>query len=72
MVSTSEFNDVKSRLAMLHNQRKIDTEMDSNRPRLRRAPGASAGSTDETSDDAKQRPDADDRPMLKRRDAVNL
>jgi beta-barrel assembly-enhancing protease len=68
VVNTSEFNDVKSRLAMLHNQRKIDTEKDSNRPRLRRAPGAGAGPTDETGDDAKQRPDPDDRPTLKRRD----
>lgn len=68
VVNTSEFNDVKSRLAMLHNRRKVDTERDSNRPRLRRAPGASAGPTDEASDDAKQKSDQDERPTLKRRD----
>jgi beta-barrel assembly-enhancing protease len=68
VVNTSEFNDVKSRLAMLHNRRKIDTERDSNRPRLRRAPGASAGPTDGAGDDAKQKSDQDERPTLKRRD----
>ena len=68
VVNTSEFNDVKSRLAMLHNRRKIDTDKDANRPRLRRAPGASAGPTDEAGDDAKQKPDPDERPTLKRRD----
>lgn len=68
VVNTSEFNDVKNRLAMLHNNRKIDKEKDANRPRLRRAPGASTGRVDETSDDEKQKPDQDERPTLKRRD----
>src|SRR5881392_2584768 len=36
VVNTSEFNDVKNRLSMLHNRRKVDTDKDSNRPRLRR------------------------------------
>jgi len=35
VVNTSEFNDVRGRLAMLHNHRKVETE-DPNRPRLRR------------------------------------
>src|SRR5437016_4102288 len=38
VVNTSEFTDVKGRLNALHNRRKLDKE-DSNRPRLRRAPG---------------------------------
>ena len=38
VVNTSEFNDVKARLAMMHNKRKVETE-DPSRPRLRRAPG---------------------------------
>jgi len=64
VVTTSEFNDVKTRLAMLHGRRKID-DRDSNRPRVRRAPGsgtgdASAGSSGGGSGD-------DDRPTLKRR-----
>src|SRR6266849_88551 len=47
VVNTSEFNDVKGRLSMLHNRRKIDTNTDSNRPRLRRAPGSGTGPVDE-------------------------
>jgi predicted Zn-dependent protease len=61
-VTTSEFNDVKSRLAMLHNRRKIDTK-DLNRPQLRKAPGA--GTT--TADDGTKTTTDDDRPTLKRR-----
>jgi len=38
VVNTSEFNDVKARLNMLHNHRKVDTNKDDGRPRLRRAP----------------------------------
>jgi len=66
VVNTSEFNDVKNRLAMLHNRKKVDTE-DPNRPRLRRAPGSgtSTGTADSTSD---EKPDQDERPTLKRRD----
>ena len=67
VVNTSEFNDVKNRLAMLHNRRKVDTDKDSNRPRLRRAPGTGTGPVDETSGDDKQKPDQDERPTLKRR-----
>lgn len=66
VVNTSEFNDVKNRLAMLHNRRKVDSDKDSNRPRLRRAPGTGTGPVDENGDD-KQKPDQDERPTLKRR-----
>ena len=65
VVNTSEFNDVKNRLAMLHNRKKVDSE-DPNRPRLRRAPGTGSGPVDGTADD--QKPDSDERPTLKRRD----
>jgi predicted Zn-dependent protease len=65
VVNTSEFNDVKGRLAMLHNHRKVETE-DPNRPRLRRAPGTGTGPVDENTDE-KQKPDQDERPTLKRR-----
>ena len=64
VVTTSEFNDVKARLAMLHNRKKVD-QKDDNRPRLRRAPGSGtdggsgSGSGSGSSDD--------DRPTLKRR-----
>lgn len=66
VVNTSEFNDVKARLAMLHNRRKVDNDKDSNRPRLRRAPGSGTGTVDESGDD-KQKTDQDERPTLKRR-----
>lgn len=61
VVTTSEFNDVKARLAMLHNHRKLDTNSDPTRPTLRRAPGNSNDGTNTGSGD-------DDRPTLKRRD----
>ena len=64
VVNTSEFNDVKNRLAMLHNHRKAEPD-DPNRPRLRRAPGTGTGPTGESTGDEK--PDQDERPTLKRR-----
>jgi beta-barrel assembly-enhancing protease len=68
VVNTSEFNDVKNRLAMLHNRRKVDTDKDSNRPRLRRAPGSTTGPVDEDEDGKKPKTDSDERPTLKRRE----
>jgi len=65
VVTTSEFNEVKARLAMLHGRRKLDPAPGANRPTLRRAPGSGTGDsndggTNSTTDD-------DDRPTLKRR-----
>jgi predicted Zn-dependent protease len=68
VVNTSEYNDVRNRLAMLHNRRKIDPKEDQNRPRLRRAPGSGTGPIDDEND-KKQKPDEDERPTLKRRDS---
>lgn len=62
VVTTSEFNDVKGRLAMLEGRRKVDVK-DENRPRLRKNP-SSATTTDA---DGKPQTDQDDRPVLKRR-----
>jgi len=67
VVNTSEFNDVKARLAMMHNRRKIDGAEDPNRPRLRRGPG-STGPVDTDEDGKKPKTDSDERPTLKRRD----
>ncbi len=67
VVNTSEFNDVKDRLAMLHNRRRIDRKDDPNRPTLRRNPGS--GPIDDGSDDKKAPADQDERPTLKRRDS---
>ena len=66
VVNTSEFNDVKARLSMLHNRRKVDNE-DPSRPKLRRAPGSGNGPVDEN-DNNKPATDQDERPTLKRRD----
>ena len=63
VVSTSEFDDVKSRLATIENRHKVIDEKGGNKPSLRRASTGSdkTGGTDKTGDD-------DDRPTLKRRD----
>jgi predicted Zn-dependent protease len=63
VVTTSEFNDVKTRLMAMHNKRKVDTQ-DVNRPTLRKAPGASSGND---KDDKGKGGSDDDRPTLKRR-----
>jgi beta-barrel assembly-enhancing protease len=67
VVNTSEFNDVKARLSMLHNHRKLDNNDDPNRPRLRRAPGSGTGTVGDNNPDSNNS-DSDERPTLKRRD----
>ena len=64
VVTTSEFNDVKTRLMAMHNKRKVDTQ-DVNRPTLRKAPGASSGN--DKGDKGDKGGSDDDRPTLKRR-----
>ena len=61
VVNTSEFNDVKARLAMLHGRRLL-TQDDPNRPKLRRAPGTGTGPVDGGTTNT----DTDERPTLKR------
>jgi hypothetical protein len=65
IVSTSEFDDVKARLATIENRHKVVDEKDGSKPSLRRTTsndksGGSGTGTDTSSDD--------DRPTLKRRD----
>ncbi len=68
VVTTSEFNDVKSRLAMLENARRPDkTSVDPNKPTLRRNPNSNAPIEDETDPSKKDKGDDQDRPKLKRR-----
>jgi predicted Zn-dependent protease len=68
VVTTSEFNDVKARLAMLENQRRPDkTSADPNKPTLRRNPNSNTPIEDETDPSKKQTGDDSDRPKLKRR-----
>ncbi len=60
IVTTSEFDDVKARLAAIENKHKLLDEKDGNKPSLRRTSNQS-----DKSDDSKK---DDDRPTLKRRD----
>ena len=60
IVNTSEFEDVKSRLASLENRKKIVGQKDSNGPSLRRNSQGQQKNGDDSS--------GDDRPTLKRRD----
>ncbi len=61
VVTTSEFDDVKGRLARLENKRKINDKKDGNKPTLRRA----GASNDPNKPDASTT--GDDRPTLGRR-----
>jgi len=64
IVSTSEFDDVKARLATIENRHKVIEEKDGNKPSLRRA-----STTDKTSGTGSGGSSSDDdRPTLKRRD----
>jgi len=64
-VTTSEFDDVKSRLASLENRRKVNDNKDTNKPSLRRASATDTpGNNGSTTSD-------DDKPTLKRRDDSN-
>jgi beta-barrel assembly-enhancing protease len=61
-VTTSEFDEVKARLAAIENRRKMVDHKDAGKPSLRRASSTNnPNSTDNKTDD-------DDRPTLKRRD----
>lgn len=72
VVTTSEFNDVKARLAMLENARRPDkTADDPNKPTLRRNPNSNTPIEDETDPSKKSKGDEDDRPKLKRRPSDN-
>ncbi len=63
IVTTSEFDDVKARLAAIENKHKVLDQKDGNKPSLRRTSNTSDTSNDGKSDD--------DRPTLKRRDDSN-
>ncbi len=62
VVTTSEFDEVKARLASIENRHKVLDQKDANKPSLRRT---SASSSDDKNGDSKS---DDDRPTLKRRD----
>ena len=59
VVTTSEFDNVKERLAVLENRRKLIDPKESKQPSLRRTSTGDKNSKDNKNDD--------DRPTLKRR-----
>jgi beta-barrel assembly-enhancing protease len=61
IVTTSEFDDVKARLAAIENKHKVLDDKDSNKPSLRRTSNTSDTSNGDSNN-------GDDRPTLKRRD----
>jgi beta-barrel assembly-enhancing protease len=63
IVSTSEFDDVKARLAEIENRRKLTDHKDGNKPSLRHASSTNPNDQTNTSND--------DHPTLKRRDDSN-
>jgi predicted Zn-dependent protease len=65
VVSSSEFDDVKARLARIQNKRKVDGNKDPNKPTLRRT---TASNNDPSSTQDKSGTNNDDRPTLGRRE----
>jgi len=63
-VTTSEFDEVKGRLAALENRHKVFDQKEAGKPSLRRASTSDSSGKDSTTND-------DDRPTLKRRDDSN-
>jgi predicted Zn-dependent protease len=63
-VTTSEFDDVKARLAAIENRHKVVDDKDGKKPSLRRASTTDKNGTDDKTSD-------DGRPTLKRRDDTN-
>lgn len=66
VLTTSEFDEVKNRLNMLHNRRKVD-DKDTNRPRLRKSPGGGTTPVEDKDGKDSKKEDPDERPTLKRR-----
>jgi predicted Zn-dependent protease len=63
VVTTSEFDDVKARLARLENKRKLNNNKDGNKPTLRRVGGSGNDPSNPNGNST-----GDDRPTLGRRD----
>jgi predicted Zn-dependent protease len=65
MVTTSEFDDVKARLARIENKRRLTGSSNANKPSLRKAGSGSGDSSSPTNSSD------DDKPTLHRRDEQN-
>jgi len=77
-VTTSEFDDVKARLARIENKRRLTDSKNTNKPSLRKAStgtGDSSGSSSPSSTSSTTNPSStsggDDKPTLHRRDEQN-
>jgi predicted Zn-dependent protease len=68
IVTTSEFDDVKARLARIENKRRLTDSKDGKKPTLRRVSSGDPNSTSTTSSD---KTTGDDQPTLHRRDDNN-
>jgi predicted Zn-dependent protease len=69
-VTTSEFDDVKARLARIENKRRLTDSKDGKKPSLRRAGNGTGDSTGSSTSKAPSSSD-DDKPTLHRRDDQN-
>jgi predicted Zn-dependent protease len=67
-VTTSEFDDVKARLARIENKRRLTDSKDAKKPSLRRASG---GTDDKNGQAGDSTSTSDDKPTLHRRDDQN-
>ena len=72
-VTTSEFDDIKARLARIENKRRLVDSKDKNKPSLRKASTGSgdSGNSSSSSSSSTTGSDSDDKPTLHRRDDQN-
>jgi beta-barrel assembly-enhancing protease len=71
MVTSSEFDDVKARLARIENKRRLTDTKGVTRPSLRRASTGTDTTSSSTSDSSGSSSGSDDKPTLHRRDDQN-
>jgi hypothetical protein len=70
-VTTSEFEDIKARLARIENKRRLVDSKDSKKPSLRRASTGSGDPTSPSSQTGQPADNSDDKPTLHRREDQN-
>jgi beta-barrel assembly-enhancing protease len=70
-VTTSEFDDVKARLARIENKRRLLDNKDGKKPSLRRASTGQADPNDPNAESGDSSSNGNDRPTLHRRDDQN-
>jgi hypothetical protein len=71
MVTTSEFDDVKARLARIENKRRLTDTKGVTRPSLRRASAPGDDSGNSQAGDSSGSSNGNDQPTLHRRDDQN-